>query len=317
MNCGGVSRVLPNFDCFRTDPVYLCRVTEQRKAPAASVTTIPTLPIPALKSTAAPTSFLVHWQKPVLILFLALFAVNEALLVLRIEVTGFWRVLEAAFLLVTTFSALLSLAQRLPLQNVLTAGVMIYCLASLILAVAAISAIPFGPFVYGQALGWRFFDVVPWTMPLIWILLIVHGRGVARLIMRPWRKTNFYGFWVIGLTCLLVVLFDLAFEPFAVENRQYWLWRPTVTQLLWYEVPWVNFLGWFITALGIMCMVLPWLINKQPVKRPMDYHPLIVWLVLHVWVTTGNAMEGFWLACSVSAVTVVITTFLAIRGARW
>ena len=66
--------------------------------------------------------------------------------------------------------------------------------------------------------------VVPWPLPLLWVVLVINARGVGRLVMRPWRKTNFYGFWVIGLTCLLVLAFDLGLEPFAVEVKGYWLW---------------------------------------------------------------------------------------------
>jgi uncharacterized membrane protein len=81
--------------------------------------------------------------------------------------------------------------------------------------------VPFGPIAYSEAFGEKLFTVLPWPVPFLWIVVVVNGRGVARLIMRPWRKTNYYGFWVIGLTCVLAVLLDLSLEPFA-SARHYW-----------------------------------------------------------------------------------------------
>jgi uncharacterized membrane protein len=289
----------------------------ERKSSANSVTNIPSVPVPALKSTALPSSSVGKWQKPVFIVFLILFLINEALLILRIHPEGSGRWIEAMFLVVATMSALLSLAQRLPLQNVLMAGVLIFSITGAIVSVGSITDVPFGPFIYSAAMGETLFGVLPWTIPMIWVVFIINGRGVARLIMRPWRKTNYYGYWVIGLTCLLVVLMDMALEPFAVMEKHFWLWQSTRTSWLWYSAPWVNFLGWFITCLVAVCLTLPWLINKQPVKRPMDYHPLLGWIFLQVWFFTGNALNHLWLACAITGIGVVTTAVMAIRGARW
>ena len=145
----------------------------------------------------------------------------------------------------------------------------------------------------------------------------MNGRGIARLIMRPWRKTNYYGFWVIGLTCLLAVLFDLSMEPFAVYVKSYWIWLTPKTVPAWYTAPWVNFLGWFVTALALLTFAMPWLINKQPIKQPTDYQPLFLWLMASAWVTIGNALHGLWPAVVVSVAGNLLMALFAIRGARW
>ena len=74
-------------------------------------------------------------------------------------------------------------------------------------------------------------------MPLIWVVVILNSRGVARLILRPWRKIRNYGFWLIGLTAALTMLFDLAFDPFASRVKHYWLWVPTKLPLTWQGAP--------------------------------------------------------------------------------
>jgi len=83
--------------------------------------------------------------------------------------------------------------------------------------------IPFGPFLFGVEAGPQLFKTLPWAMPLIWVVAVLNSRGVVRLILRPWRKLRSYGFWLIGLTAALTMLFDLAFDPFASRVKHYWL----------------------------------------------------------------------------------------------
>lgn len=258
-----------------------------------------------------------QWHKPVFILFLLVWGVNCVLLLLRVKLPAEGRWLEALLPILAAATSLLALGRRLPFQNVLVAGTVIAGLSTGIIAVGALSGVPFGPVVYNDNLAERLFAVVPWPMPLLWVTLIINGRGVARLIMRPWRKTNFYGYWVIGLASLLVVLFDLGLEPFAVQVKGWWLWLSGKSALSWHTAPWVNSLGWFVTALSIMALSIPWLINKQPVKQPTDYHPLVVWLLLNLWIMTGNALEQFWLPVGVSLFGNVVAALFAVRGARW
>jgi uncharacterized membrane protein len=257
------------------------------------------------------------WHKPVFILFLLVWAVNWVVLLLRVELSaeGWW--LEALLPVLAAGTSVLALGRRLPLQNVLVAAAVILGLSTAIVAVGALSGVPFGPLVYSDDFAERLFTSVPWPLPLLWVALIINGRGVARLIMRPWRKTNFYGYWVIGLACLLAVLFDLGLEPFAVQVKGWWIWLSGPSVLSWHTAPWVNGLGWFVTALSILALSIPWLINKQPVKQPMDYHPLVVWLLLNLWVATGNAMEQLWLPVGVSLLGNAVAAVYAVRGARW
>jgi len=236
---------------------------------------------------------------------------------LRVELSGPGRWLESLLPLTACATTLLGLARRLPVQNVFMAGFLIGGLSVILTAVAALSSVPFGPLYYTDRLGEKLAGVVPWPMPLLWVILIINGRGVARLIMRPWRKTNYYGFWVIGFTCLLVVLFDLGLEPFAVKVNNYWLWLGRKSVLSWHTAPWVNFLGWFTASLGIMTFTMPWLISKNPVKQPMDYHPLVVWLLLNLLLMTGNALHGLAFPVALSLIGNGLTAIYAIRGARW
>jgi len=211
-------------------------------------------------------SLLDQWHKPVFNVCLVCWVGNLALSALGIDHCTIGRWLEGLFFVFAALSSLLALSRRLSLQNIVATAALITLISGAVISLVALSGIPFGPVHYSTYLGEKIFNVLPWSVPLVWIFLIVNGRGIARLMMRPWRKTNYYGFWVMGLTCLLAVVFDLGLEPFAVYVKDYWIWQTPRPVPAWYTAPWVNFLGWFVTTLGILIFAMPWLINKQPVK---------------------------------------------------
>jgi uncharacterized membrane protein len=186
-------------------------------------------------------------------------------------------------------------------------------------SIGAVTAIPFGPFTYLEGSGPKFFNTLAWPIPGLWIIMVLNSRGVARLILRPWRKLRNYGFWLIGITTVLVVLLDLALEPFASQTNQYWLWQPTKFPVTWHGMPLSNSLGWLMTTLLILAFATPALINKQARSRkaPPDFHPLIVWLLALVLFATGAITHQVWLALGFCVVTGIVTTILAVRGARW
>ena len=264
-----------------------------------------------------PSPAVERWHKPLFILFLISWVVSFVFLCLGLNSPAERRWTEGILLLSATVTSLVALGRRLPLQNVVMTALCIAFISSAIMTVAALTGIPLGPYVYSEDVGEKMFDVLPWTVPLIWIVVVVNGRGVARLMMRPWRKTNYYGFWVIGLTCGMAVLLDLGLEPFAVFVRDYWIWQVPKSVPHWYTAPWVNFLGWFVVTLSILAFSIPWLINKQPIKLPIDYHPLIVWLLINVWLMTGNALHQLWPAVALSLAGNITASIYAIRGARW
>jgi uncharacterized membrane protein len=224
---------------------------------------------------------------------------------------------NGVLLVLTAATTLTSLAHQLPAQNVMLASVIIMSLAGAAETFGALTAIPFGPFVYLPALGQHLFEPLPWTVPIIWLIAIICARGVGRLILRPWRKTRSYGFWLMGITAALVVLFDFGLEPFATQVKQFWFWSPTRAGLYWYRTPWVNFLGWAATALVILSFATPSLINKKPVKFPPDYHPLLVWLLVNGLFATGALSHQLWMAAAFIALQCIVVTIFAVRGASW
>ena len=217
-----------------------------------------------------------------------------------------------------TASTMVALTRRLPLQNVLGAALIIAVIGGAAHALGELTDMPFGPFIFGPDAGPKLFKTLPWVVPLLWVFAILNSRGVARLILRPWRKTKSYGFWVIGCAIVLVMLFDFALDPFASRVNHYWFWTPTKFPIIWLGAPLVNFFSWAVVALLILTLVTPMLINKRPKGRSSpDYHPLGIWLGALLLFASAAALNGLWPAVAVDAGIAVITAVFAIRGAWW
>lgn len=218
-------------------------------------------------------------------------------------------------LVVATASTLVSLTRTLQVQNVCVTAAFILVIAAAVLFLDAKTAIPFGPMIFTANSGEQIFSALPLTPLLLWLAVILNCRGVARLILRPWRKLRTYGFRVIGLTCLLTVLFDLGLEPFATRAHRFWIWDVASAAPGWFAAPWVNFLGWAMTTLLILAFTTPWLINKMPSgKRPPDIHPLFLWLTLNLYLAASLATHQLWPATATVLGVSLVTSVLAWRN---
>jgi uncharacterized membrane protein len=254
-----------------------------------------------------------HW---LFVFLLAIAASGEMVSFFR--PLGFQDTFDTAFILLATAGTLASLCRQLPLQNILLAAFVIAIIGGGVSGLGVRTALPFGPFFYGIPMGPQMFKTLPWAMPLVWVVVILNSRGVARMILRPWRKNKNYGFRAIALAGVLVLLFDLALEPFATLVKHYWRWVPTAVPVTWQGAALVNFLSWGFIAVLILFFVMPVLISKKPrTKSGPDYHPLCLWLGGVIIFATGCAVHGLWLPVIVDAAIGIVAAIFAIRGAMW
>lgn len=264
-----------------------------------------------------PSPWALRWHKPVFASFLAAYAIAWLAALLRYDVPEAWQWSESIFIVAATATTFVGLARRLPTQNVVSLTILIVTASATLEFIAVQTGIPFGSYVFTAGFGAKLFNAVPWVIPLSWFTVIIASRGTARLILRPWRNFTHYGFWVIGLSALLVVLLDLGLEPYAVKVKHYWLWSGSGSTLNWYHAPWMNFFGLIVTTGLILLFATPWLINKQPVKQPTDYHPVILWQLLNLLFVTGSLVHHLWLAAAVGIITSASVGMAAYRGATW
>jgi uncharacterized membrane protein len=208
------------------------------------------------------------------------------------------------------------LTRRLPAQNVILASTVVIAVTGGIEVIGLLTGFPFGAFAFTGRIGRELFYPLPWAAPVVWFVVLLNARGVARLILRPWRNSRTYGFQLIGLAALLVAIFDLGLEPYAGHLRQYWSWDSTRAAPGWYGAPWSNFLGWFFTAALTLILATPALLVKKPVKLPPDYRPLTLWLLLGLVLLTAACVNGLWPAAAIIGAQGLLSGWLAFRGAK-
>jgi uncharacterized membrane protein len=260
-----------------------------------------------------------RWERR---LFNALFLAAYALVLVRLwwpmNLPGKSGWPEAVLLVLVTVSTIAALSRHLPLQNILFAALVIALAGGAVTWLNLKTGIPFGQVILGDNVGPKLLQTLPWAMPVIWVVAILNSRGVARLILRPRRKSRAYGFWLAGLTAGLTMLFDLAFDPFASRVKHYWFWEPTKFPVAWQGAPLVNFAGWAVVTVLILAFVTPMLINKHPLhRRPPDFHPLGVWLGGVLLFGVAAALNRLWAATAADAAIGIVTAVFAVRGARW
>ena len=125
---------------------------------------------------------------------------------------------ETALLAVAVAGTVATLARQLTLLHAVCATILIAIAGGGLATLNARTGLPFGPCLLGQKAGEKIFNILPWSLPMLWPVAILSSRGVARLILRPWRKTKTYGFRLIGLAAVLTAFFDFTLEPFAASH---------------------------------------------------------------------------------------------------
>jgi uncharacterized membrane protein len=226
---------------------------------------------------------------------------------------------EALLLVLATVATLVGITRTQPATRVGIAAVLIAAIGSLAHGLGAATSIPFGPFSYGDSIGPRLFGVLAWPVPFLWLVVTLNARGVARMMLRPWRKTRRYGFWVIGVATVLTMLFQLGLDPLVSRVNGYWIWLPTKFAFTWHGMPWTNLLGWGLAALVGFAFATPFLVNQEArrPKRSPNYQPLITWVLALIWFGAVAARHQLWSALIACLLLAMVSSLFALRGARW
>ena len=275
----------------------------------------------ALKRLPLRTNRWEKWSRVLPRIFFGLFMLQYALVCYRVlsskPLLENARWPDGVLVVLATATLLVSQAQHLPAQNVMLAGILIATMGGAIHTIGALSGVPFGPFRFTDRIGQELFHPLPWAIPMVWLILILSSRGVARLIMRPGRTHRHYGLWVMGLTTFLVVILTILLEPFATQLKHFWRWDVSRTSVDWYSAPWVSFVGWTVSTVLILAFVTPCLINKKPGKPPpADFYPAIIWLLLNLLFTAGALKLKLWPAASIGLATTLLVLCLSLYGAK-
>jgi len=260
-----------------------------------------------------PIPALIH--KPVLGLFLLTVAAEIVRLWLRLEWPERWAWVSPGVWVLAAGTMAVGLSRRLPIQNVVSICCIGGGIAVAIELLNGTTQIPFGQ----RTLSERFGPVTHGLglyHPFLWLAMAMACRGVARLAVRPWRKLQYYGIWVMAVATLLALALALSHEA-AGGGAGWWRRENRPGTWTWYECPWASMLGWVLTTLVLYAFTTPWFLNKQGIRQPTDWHPLVVWTGLMAWLLALNLAQQHWAAVVIGIGAAGLGVGAAVRGGRW
>jgi uncharacterized membrane protein len=244
---------------------------------------------------------------------IAISSVVFAVLPLVAALPAHWHWTDTAWLVVAALTNLVCLTRHLPLQNACTVGLIVGGLGMGAELLNAKTGMPFGARVFTDCPGPKLFALVPWPAPLLWMIVVINARGVARLVLTPWKNTELYGFWVIGVACLLAIIFQLMLVPVATQLRHWWH-SPVAQGSDWFSVSARYWIGYVTTVLAMLVAATPWLISKHPGKRLPDHAPAITWMLLSLVFTVRLAFAHLWSGAAVAACSLLASGAIVVAS---
>ncbi|MGQ9904506.1 MAG: carotenoid biosynthesis protein [Anaerolineae bacterium] len=170
-------------------------------------------------------------------------------------------------------------------------------------AVSVVTGAPFGYYNYTGQLGPKAFGLVPFIIPVAWLMVLYPAYETVRFLFKQlapqaWRESG----WRVGLIqCLLsaaaMTAWDLSLDPRMV-SAGYWVWRDGGP---YFGIPLSNFAGWLLTSFIIYAV---WRVfdrpipavsldQSQPATAPLHAAlPVLAYIV--TWLGESIANVLFW-----------------------
>jgi len=175
---------------------------------------------------------------------------------------------------------------------------------------------PFGAYAYGDALGPKILDRVPYAIPLSWFyigfasyLLASHLTARAGFGRRA-AATVLIGAW-------LVTVWDLVLDPAMAHPAmpiKFWMWHQDGA---YFGMPLWNFVGWGMTAATFMGLAR-WALGELPVTQRTIQWAAAVYGANLVFAALLDAGAGFWgpIVFAIVGVSVPALAFRARQSVR-
>ncbi|GAB4411919.1 MAG: carotenoid biosynthesis protein [Anaerolineae bacterium] len=198
---------------------------------------------------------------------------------------------QAVLPTVITFSALLQVTLVLTFlipawgwRVTLRTALLVMGLAWLIEFTGSTTGYPFGAYHYTDLMQPQI-GGVPLLIPLAWLMMLPPAWAVARRIAGPHSRLAF-----IAWSALTMTAWDLFLDPQMVAWGL-WSWAQPGG---YFDIPWINFLGWLLASALITAVVRP---GPLP-TRPLMLIYAITWLLeslglFFFWGLPGPALVGF------------------------
>lgn len=204
--------------------------------------------------------------------------------------------IDAITITLATLATLFGLSRWWPTQNVLAISFLTLMLSSTVEHFITTHA----DAPYPDLAGKQVFNI-PWTLPLLWLIVMINARSVARLVLWPKREKGSYGLWLILFTAVMTALVLMVHEY--ISNRFY-NWNAPM------------FLGAIrlVAAIFFLSIIAPFFIPKGAVVPPPDCGAVAIWAVINAYVIVIAAIEQSWES---AGILVVLNGVLTTVGLRW
>lgn len=106
---------------------------------------------------------------------------------------------------------------------------------------------PFGPYRYTDALGPKWFGLVPLLIPLSWCTMTVASFAIARRVLHVRGRLT-----TIAAGAVLLIAWDLVLDPAMSRLMPYWLWAVDGP---YFGMPLLNLAGWFATGVLLQAIL--------------------------------------------------------------
>lgn len=173
-------------------------------------------------------------------------------------------VIPAISIVVPTVFAFLHGSRRLGWPTMLAffgiAFVVSWCMESLSIA----TGFPFGHYHYTDKLGPKLGTVPLLIMPAYFAMCYV-SWNLAHIVLNKFehRADSLQRFAVPVVSAFIMVMWDLCMDPSRATMAQAWIWHDGGS---YFGVPFVNFLGWYLTVYLIF-QILALALHRQQARR--------------------------------------------------
>lgn len=168
------------------------------------------------------------------------------------------------------------LASQWGIRRALTVAGLVMGLTWAVEALGTATGFPFGHYTYTDVLQPQLLNV-PVIIAIAWLMMLPSAWAVAYVL-----NGRRYGLRFVVIAALAMTAWDLFLDPQMV-SWNLWTWDSPGTWS-YFGVPWVNFLGWIVTAALVTVVVRP---NNLPVTPLLTIYGI-------VWVLQTIGMAFFW-----------------------
>ena len=196
--------------------------------------------------------------------------------------TDYFSVIPMLLLALPTYSDLI----RTNFKKGILIIIVLSVYAAMIEALSILTSFPYGSFVYNKQLGYKLFDVVPWTVGFGWAPLVI-----GCFTLGIWQFKNRYNQFIFGV--LFLVSADLVLDPGAVLMR-FWTWE---NPGIYYGIPFSNYLGWLLSSV-IGGFLYYYIFTKTEILKLSKLSVLTLALGNAFWIGVTYS-NSYWIPCLV------------------